>query len=556
MTRELDIYFQDGTLDEDTKVGFGFQSKTYFVDNKETRTTRDNSQDILNVLNVVTGNSSYTKRNEELTLITTELLEEMATSSEPVTSISITIEDTGAYIKSLVFNDYDYYSMILDCPLHKLYILNTDKVFDLSLTVDPNIYIDDLIYFYTETLGLSVPRSLMEAVYNRLTLFYKPIIYNEINKRESVEDPLYYTNRIFLSNYSGEGELTYTLTVNPDNKFNEEVLGDIIGLSADDKTISLINTQSAFNTFPTTEDLSVIIKGLNMKIGSDTYSADGTYTMVMKDTVNKSFIVQEAIPFDYSFPYPKIYREYPRTNITSVDNTTASIVVSSVSGFSIGDTLTIYGSYNNVNDGDYTIIGINTTTKTISLDTVPPVPLTANCGRAIKLTYVGEAKLIRDELDSSSGNYYRIVTLKEQGTLALQGGDYVKIGDYWDNLVDMTWGGAYTTQFDMLVGQANIPPVQPYDPASLYPKLYYNQLNTTVNINITSSELDKLPTGEFNVDDNNQCRNYISLGGVSSYVASLTTLNQACKKFSDTRITSNIAGIPVTVKGLYSEFYS
>ena len=108
MTRELDIYFQDGTLDEDTKVGYGFQSKLYFIDNKGTRTTRVTSQDIFNVLNIVTNSTPYTKVDNVVTPITKGMLDSLAETDEEVTSLSCTYEDSGAYIKTITLNDYDY----------------------------------------------------------------------------------------------------------------------------------------------------------------------------------------------------------------------------------------------------------------------------------------------------------------------------------------------------------------------------------------------------------------------------------------------------------------
>ena len=542
MTRELDIYFQDGTLDEDTKVGYGFQSKLYFIDNKGTRTTRVTSQDIFNVLNIVTNSTPYTKVDNVVTPITKGMLDSLAETDEEVTSLSCTYEDSGAYIKTITLNDYDYYPLTIDCDLSKLYIMNTDKVYDLTLNIDPQTYIDDLIFFYSDTLGLDNTQltSLIPSIYSLLTSYYSPHITNMITKRQDSSTPLYYNNLIKLSNYNNTGTLTYTLTINPDNIANLDKLGDIIGVDQDTKTLTIIPS-TPFSTFPETEDSNVYISGLSETIGAETYTADGEYTCISTDTTNNTLVVKEALPFSYSFPYPKVYLQYPNIGITSVDNRTASIVVSSATGFNVGDTLTIYGSPDNVNDGEYNIVGINGTT--ISLDSTPPVSMTSNCGSATVLRYLAEASSI----DRTNGIVtFRTPLLEVPTTSANR--FRVELPDnpnaYWSY-----WSRVITELTTTYIKSSSILPS--FTPT--YPTLSYNKLAEIVNINVTSSALEELPEGEFNVDTYEQCQQYIGLGDESSYVPSTDNFEDANKQVPD---NISYQGLDITVKGLYSEYYS
>ena len=543
MTREIPVYIDATHVDEDTRVGYGFQSKLFFVDNKGTRTTRADSQDILDVLKVVTNNNPRTLGdNSQLVPITKEMLDDLASTPEKVTSIFFTYEDTGAFIKTIAFNDYDYYPLVIDCPLHKLYIMNTDKVYDLTLNVAPSFIEDDLISFYTLTLGLDMPRSLMAKVISRLKEWYVPKVYNHIAPRKESRDtvnPLYYSNQVSLSNYDGTSKATYTCTINPNGDVVYTKMGDIVGLDIDTKTISLINTSSSFASFPTTEDHKVYIQGLSEGSGSDTYSADGAYTWVSTNSEDHTITVQNPFPFNFSFPYPKVYLESPRTTITSVDNTTASIVVTSATNFNIGDTLTIIGSTKGVNDGNYNIIGINGTTLT--LDSIPPVSVVADYGIATVLTYVGEVASISSQ----------VITLRENPLVSVSANYYLVVGDEKDKCVLSVSGKSITIK----------PAWEISDYTPVYPTLSYNSQATTVSINVTSSTTEKLPEGEFFVDDNAQCINYLKLGGVERDSEALTNVNTEVPIEASpiSYIEDEDEGwltVPVYLKGLYSEIYS
>ena len=535
MTREIIIDRDPSTGEPDTVVGYGFQSKQFFIDNKGTRTTRkgetteEGAKQAKRVLDIVAPDNT----------ITWEDLRDLAETDEEVTSLSCTYEDSGAFIKTITLNDYDYYPLVIDCDLSKLYIMNTDKVYDLTLNIDPQTYIDDLIFFYSDTLGLDNTQltTLIPSIYSLLTSYYSPHITNMITKRTDTSTPLYYNNLIKLSNYDNTGTLTYTLTINPDNIANLDKLGDIIGVDQDTKTLTIIPS-TPFSTFPETEDSHVYISGLSETIGAETYTADGEYTCISTDTTNNTLVVKEALPFFYSFPYPKVYLQNPTTRISSISNPTASITVTSTTGFNVGDTVTIIGTTTTANDGDYEIIGISG--NTITFSTVPPVSLTGGytvCGHLFKFTYIGEASSISNQ----------VITLRENPLETVSANDLLKVEDMYDILVASVSGNQITTTTS--AGYPNIVP--DYTPS--YPTLSYNKLAEIVNINVTSSTLEELPIGEFTVDTYEQCQQYIGLGDESSYVPSTDNFTDANKQVPD---NISYQGLDITVKGLYSEYYS
>ena len=520
-------------IDQDTKVGYNFQEKIFYIENKGTRTNRTTKEEALEVLLIVAPDTTVSLQD----------LEDLKNTLEVITSLSYTYGDNGAFIKTLALNDYDYNPLVIDCPLHKLYIMNTDIVFDLTLNVNKDFIIDDLISYYQLTLGLDVPYTLMNAIYTLLLSYYAPAVYNKIENRKDNNSPLYYGKEVCLSNYSGKGSLTYTLEVNPKDETTLELLGNILKIDQDTRTINLTGVTPAFADFPESEDLNVYISGVSTTVGSDTYTDDGAYTYVSKTTSPVTLTVKENFPIQYEFPFPKAYKISPDTSIVSINNPTATVVVTSATGFNVGDTLTIYGCSATENNGDYEIVGINTTTNTITLQDVPPTSLSENCGNACVLSLIGNVMSI-----STSPNPIIVIAGTFQTSLALYDkikiiGDY-KSGshEYYDFVVTST-----TQNRNILVNLV----MYPYTPS--YPTLSYNAQASTVGINITYSTISNLPVGEFYVDNNAQCEAYIGLSNTPSYNP-ITFLPSVTLEVEET--IGEIGGVPTILKGLYSEVYS
>ena len=513
-------------VDADTKVGYNFQEKYFYVENKGTRTNRNTKEDILAVLLIVAPSTE----------VTLEALEDLRTQLEQVTSLSYTWEDTGAFIKTVALNDYDYNPLTIDCPLHKLYIMNTDIVFDLTLNVSPSLMIDDLISYYQLTLGLDVPYTLMQAIYSLLLSYYSPAVYNKISPRENDTSPLYYSKEVCLSNYSNKGSLTYTLKVNPKDETTLDLLGNIVKIDQDKRLITLINAPSLAD-FPMSEDKKVYISGISTTVGADTYTNDGTYTYVSKDTANKTMTVAENFPISYSFPYPKAYLTLPTTNIVSIDNPTATVVVASVENFDIGDTLTISSATAPENNGDYEIIGINATLNVITLQSVPPKSEANPTAVAYVKQYIGEVLAI------SSPD--KLITFTNPLLVTPEYEQYIII----EGLTSTSLTYQVSTTSTNTITTLTTP--EAYTPS--YPTLSYNAQANTVSVNITYSTISNLPVGEFYVDDNAQCEAYIGLSDIPAYNP-ITYLPNVTLEVPNT--IGELNGIPTILKGLYTEVYS
>lgn len=515
-------------IDEDTKVGYSFQEKVFYVENKGSRTERDNVANTYKVLLIVAPTTEVQEQD----------LQDLKDNLEEVTSLSYTLEDTGAYVKTIALNDYFSHPLTIDCSLKKLYIMNTDIVFDLTLNIDHSFIINDLISYYTKTLGLNIPTSLMTSIYDFLYSYYTPTIYNHVTRDEDT-NTLYYSSLISLSNFNNASPISYTLERNPKALTTPTVLGNIETLDQSNNTIILTQIPSA--TFPETHtELSLTTSGIT----SGGISVDETYTYTNRE--NNIVYVKENLPIEYSFKYPKVYLQSPITSITSISNPTSSVTVSSVTDFNVGDIVTIYNASNIGNNGEYEIVGIEG--NIITFSTVPPVSLTANCGDLMKLTYIGDVVSISTNTITTKSP----ISLSTPSTIMVTTGEG-KTLEEWNIEVSSVSGSTITVSSTLTN----------YTPS--YPTLIYNKQATLININMLSSTLGTLPVGEFNVDDNEQCQEYINLGKDSyttqedkeAFEEMCTPPSEALENVWQVYTPiDTIADKPATFKGLYKEIYS
>ena len=185
-TRYIDI-------DTDTRVGFNYIKNQYYVTNKGYTTYRnsDTEAEIQEVLHAL-----------DITSVTDEELLELKDDMEELYKVSYTLQDTGAYIHTLQFNDFKRYPLTLDCEKKKLYIMNSTIIYDLTLNESPkNVRIPRILSFYKNTLGLLMTTHDMSYFYSLLLSYYYPTCYNQVMYNTNTKK-YFYNNKFLLSNYS------------------------------------------------------------------------------------------------------------------------------------------------------------------------------------------------------------------------------------------------------------------------------------------------------------------------------------------------------------------
>ena len=257
-TRYIDI-------DTDTRVGYNYIKKKYYVTNKGYTTYRPSIETILEVLHAL-----------NITSISEADLTPLMEDIETLHAIYYTWQDNGAYIHSLQFNDFKDYALTLDCEKAKLYIMNSTTVYDLTVNESPKVVrVPQLCNFYKRTLGLEISQTDMLYFYNLLLNFYKPTCYNQII---TTEKPHAYGNTFLLSNYDKTSCAVYNCLFNAlgTSQPNPAPIGYISSINNETNTISLI--------YPyTKENLQVGDKiklyGTNITISDTEYTDDGIYTI-------------------------------------------------------------------------------------------------------------------------------------------------------------------------------------------------------------------------------------------------------------------------------------
>ena len=345
-------------IDEDTTVGYNYINGSFYVTNKGYTTYRKTVADIIKVLNSI-GVDTTTK---EINPTTIKALKD---NTENLHTVSYTLQDNGAYIHTIQFNDFDKYPLTIDCEKAKLYIMNSTIIYDLTLNESPqNIRIPRIQAFYKDTLGLVLSTSELSYYYSLLVSYYYPKCYNQISINEN-NNKLYYNNKFLLSNYSNTSKAVYNCTYNPNGNGANTPVGYIT--STDSMTNAIVTTEPI-------EDLqegdTIIVKGTTTLIDENSYSADGTYTIqAMEGT---TIVTEETLPLSYSFPYKECYVVSSAYTIQSMSMANSTITLQEQpSNLLTGDIILVSGAtvstpYETVScNGSYTIQSISGNSITV-----------------------------------------------------------------------------------------------------------------------------------------------------------------------------------------------
>lgn len=488
-------------IDADTRVGFNYLKKQYYVTNKTYTTYRDTialTQEVLGVLGI--------------TDITDEQLQSLADTFETIESLSYTLQDNGAYIHTIQFNDYEEYPLTIDCEKAKLYIMNTSIVYDLTVNESPrNVRVPRLRSYYKDTLGLDISFDDMLYFYNLLTSYYKPTCYNQVVMDE-VNHIAYYGNKLILSNYDNTSPAVYNCTYNPNDNAPNTNIGNIIATDSILSTITL-------NSTPDRELLqgnTIIVSGANASIEDTEYTADGTY--LVQSISGNVITVSGTIPISYTFPYKECYLQLEPYIITKMVRNTRTIQVNAnPTNILTGDIILVTGatvsqSYGEPDiscNGTYTVEEIieetvnNVTKYYIVVEEEIPTDIGSIGATVTKEYFISNIASITNKK----------INLTDSNSLTLTGAT-VSVHTITN---DTTTIASYTvssyTSNTITVTQS----IPDYNPEPDFPKLQVpipTGDNVEVLIEVTSVTEDSatvFPTGEFMVDNYTQCIDYIGL---------------------------------------------
>ena len=479
-------------IDADTRVGFNYIKQQFYVTNKEYTTYRTSVEGIQGVLAAI-----------GVTSVTDEQLLELKAYTEDLYKVTYTLQDTGAYIHTLQFNDFKNYPLTIDCEKAKLYIMNSTIIYDLTLNESPrNVRIPRILSFYKDTCGLLISTQDMCYFYSLLLSYYYPICYNQVMMTSTGK--YFYNNKFILSNYSGTSNATYTCTYNPENTAKYTNVGYVL---AADTATNTMTTSAPVEDYLQGYD-TVIVSGANTYIASveQTYSADGTYTI---DSIDGNVItVEETLPYAYEFNYKECYVVASAYGIESMsrDNNTITIA-DPPNNILVGDVILVEGTnvetaYETLScDGTYTVQYIED--NVITVEEQIPTDFTAEAG--------SEAGLIKEIFVSNIASIdNKVLTLTDTTDLDLTGATLLihTIGDIDTDIQPYT-----VTTFTT----GTITVAEDVDDYSYMDSCGILQIpvpseEAPVLVDVTSvsdNAAEVFPLGEFMVDNFEQCQDYI-----------------------------------------------
>lgn len=349
------------------EVGYDYPKKKYYVTNLTGNTTtyRDTIEAIQDVLQAL-----------EITSVTDEQLQGFKDNYETINdnldnTIYYTWEDTGLYIKSLQFNRWKDYPLIIDCEKAKLYIKNSTTIFDLNSKESIRIIVAPILCsFYKEILGINISTVLMTGLCNFLLYFYHPTCVNLIGRVQGDNTrTLRYTNIYKLTNYDKTSPATYTCTNNPLETYTYSNIGNII--KANDNTISLLEPidMQVVGKYNVKEGATIRIEGIKEQIEDTVYTADGDYTIESVSDDLKTITIAETLPLTYTYNFYNCYVQDASCNIVSINREDSSITVDNMpDSILIGDKIivtgcTIHEQYEDISlNGEYTVQSISDNT--------------------------------------------------------------------------------------------------------------------------------------------------------------------------------------------------
>lgn len=569
MTVEIDLKKRYIDIDGDTRVGYNYLKQQYYVTNKSYTTYR-NSKELTEVVLATLGITKDTYPE------VIENLSALQSTYEELYKVYYTIQDTGAYIHTIQFNDHEEYPLTIDCEKGKLYIMNTSIIYDLTVNESArSVRVPRILSYYKDTLGLIIEDTDMYYFYSLLVSYYYPTCYNQVGLNEDTNE-YFYNNKFLLSNYSGTSPAVYNCTYNPNNNAPQTMLTHVI---ATDSTNNTITTSTPIAEESLLGYNKVRVEGTQELIEGTEYTADGTYTI---DNIEDTTItVTDTIPFTYTFSYKECYVVDSSYTISSMNATDYTITLSAIpTNLKVGDVIIVTGAtvttpYETIScNGSYTISQVGVISSegvedknTIIVEEPIPTDFTGTGATLIKEVFISNISSIVDNT----------ITLTDTTELNLTGAN-LYIHTIENEETTMT---PYTVDTNTSTTITVTGTIEDYDYEDTCPVLYLpipdKTQDTEVLIDVTSvsdDAKDVFPTGEFLTDTYEQCIAYINtLAGLppsasdQRYISTIKdnlykkvpeeiTLQEDIKDYTKTGQYVSCSLDTMYLKGLYSHVYN
>jgi len=507
MSRKIVIdYYPSG--EEDTYIGYDFINKRYYIGNKGSETYRTTSTKAKEVLDIVAPSNT----------IPVEAVQGLEDNTEVLSMLYYTWSDEGDCIKTIQLNDYIEHPIVLDLQRKKLYIMNSELVFDLTLNEGRAYRSSYIASYFEKYIGfgqieydidntvIDIFEKQVEGIYDFIMQYYEPTVYNQIseesiNNARNDDGVLKYSNVFGLTNYNGKGVAEYTCTLNPNGDYMPVTINGIAVMQANSGLVALAN--------PIGDSIKVgdelLISGSSVEELGVTYSNDGRYTVASVDTDEDMNSVTFTTPLkmDYVYPYYEAFFCNGFTGIASISNTNSTITLGNACPDVIqaGMNIWVYGTTQVVDnetisvDGEYTVTDISSNRLVLTIQQRPKYNFTWSSG----ICFVYKETFLSAIEKVESGTAY----LMEAMETPLPSGSSVKVKQgenriYWNNIsVDST-----TT---------TLPLVNIADWLPSLPALQRDHDVDVIEINVTeTSDVSDFPVGRFNVDNFAECVEYIS----------------------------------------------
>ena len=490
------------TIDEDTAVGYIYEEQKFFVTNKETTTKRLTAEEIKQVLDIVAPDNT----------VTIEDLTELAETYEELTDLYFTYSDDGSYIATIQLNDYFKYPLTLNAEKSKLYIMNTDIIFDLSLNEGRRDRVLRMQAFYRDVLGLLVDTKDLAVLYSTLTNFYNPTCYNQIATIENADGTYSYKydQYLNLSDYRKKSPAIYNLLCNPYNKYSYETIGHIIQIQ--DNAILLTDTVTDIKAGDT-----LVVRNTSYDMGAYTYSADSTITVA--DVEDNIITATENLPSTFVYNPPTLNLVAYKTPVLDIDRDAQTITLTNIetaSQFLIGDVIQVQNTliqteYETLTvDGAYTIMGIKDNVLYINETPITnfTAPVGGNPAYLYKPIYMGCINTV-STLTQGNGSAVKLET--EIPSILEVGNNVMVSTPNVDGLKPPTIQYATVTGLDTELRVVTVDNVLT-EYIAQYGLLRKPVAFPEVEINVLYSiEESKFPTGKFIVDNSTQAVQYLKL---------------------------------------------